>query len=225
MIRHKASVVGKRKEKKGKTPDFGVYLITDRKLFAHNASFIGAVRKALQGGVRAVQLREKDLGTRDLLTLARKMRTITGKYGAKLFINDRFDIAIAAGADGVHLAQSSIPVHVVRKVTRGKLFVGVSTHSLKQAREAQQGGADFLTLGPVYRTPSKMKYGQPVGVDTLRMVTRRVKIPVFAVGGISSSRVREVKEAGAFGVAMIREIFRAKNITKKTRELIKLSEV
>ncbi|MBI4698232.1 MAG: thiamine phosphate synthase, partial [Nitrospirae bacterium] len=191
--------------------DFKLYLITDRKLITHNESLITAVKKALKGGVKAIQLREKDLSTHALLKLAYKMREVTEKYNAKLFINDRFDVALAVGADGVQLTQNSIPADAVRKAVdasrithhASRFLIGVSTHSLKEAKEAERSGADFVTLGPIYRTPSKLKYGKPLGTDTLKKASSKLKIPVFAIGGIKSHRIMEVKKAGAFGAAMI----------------------
>lgn len=204
---------------KGKAKiNFNLYLVTGRNLIHH--SLIPAVKKALKGGVRAVQLREKDLGTGELLKLAKKMRDLTLKYEAKLFINDRFDIALAVDADGVHLTQNSIPPDAVRKVVGDRLLIGVSTHSLKEAKEAEKAGADFITVGPVYRTPSKLKYGGPLGVDTLKNICGKVSVPVFAIGGIKSRRIKEVKVAGAYGVAMISEVLRADDIQKKAGELL-----
>jgi len=201
--------------------DFKLYLITDRKHLSLTQNLLAAVRQSLRGGVKAIQLREKDLDTRELLKLAYKMRELTAKYDAKLFINDRFDIALAAGADGVHLTQNSIPADVVRKVVHASRFlIGVSTHSLKEAREAERAGADFITLGPIYRTPSKLKYGKPLGLDKLEEISRKVRIPVFALGGIKSHRVKEAKKAGAYGVAMISEVFGAEDIEEKTKEII-----
>lgn len=202
--------------------DFRLYLITDRKLTSGRYSLLASVRQALKGGVKAIQLREKDLDTRELLKLADRMRDLTEKYDAKLFINDRFDIALAAGADGVHLSQNSIPADAVRKAVKKKLMIGVSAHSLKEAREAEKGGADFITFGPVYRTPSKLKYGKPAGVSALHDVCDRVNIPVFAIGGIKGRGIGEVKKAGAYGVAMISEIFCAENIEGKAGEIIGL---
>jgi len=205
-----------------KSIDFRLYLITDRKLVTRHASLVTAVKKALQGGIRAVQLREKDMGTRDLLQLAYKMRNLTKEYKAKLFINDRLDIALAVGADGVHLTQSSIPVSKVRETVKKKLLIGVSTHAMKEAKEAEKGGADFITFGPVYRTPSKLKYGKPVGVDVLKQVIKKMNIPVFAIGGINNSRIKEVRESGAHGAAMIREVLASDDIKRKSQELINL---
>ena len=121
--------------------DFDLYLITDRKQLSAGRSLYMAIRQALIGGVRSVQLREKDLETRELLKLAYKIRELSNKYEAKLFINDRFDIALAVGADGVHLTQNSIPADAVRKAVKNKLLIGVSTHSLKEAKDAERAGA------------------------------------------------------------------------------------
>lgn len=207
-----------------KSVDFRCYLITDRKQ-VENFSLPVAVAKALVGGIRAVQLREKDLDTRDLLKLAYRMRELTNKYNAKLLINDRFDIALAVNADGVHLSQNSMPVDAVRNAVGEKLLIGVSTHSLKEAGVAEKGGADFITFGPVYRTPSKVKYGAPVGLDMLGRVCRKTKIPVFALGGVKMNSIKSIKKAGAHGVSMISEIFRADDIRKRSVELIsKLDE-
>lgn len=205
-----------------KTLDFRLYLITDRKGLDKNIPLTAAVREALSGGVKAVQLREKDLGTRELLKQAYKMRKITDTYNAKLFINDRLDIALAVGADGVHLTRNSIPVDAVKKTVRNKLLVGVSTHSLKEVREAEKGGADFITFGPVYMTPSKKKYGAPAGVEALKRVCSRSGIPVFALGGVKTDRIKNVKKAGAYGVSMISEIFRADSIRNRAKEITDL---
>lgn len=202
--------------------DFNLYLITDRKLITDYSSLIAVVRQALKGGVKAIQLREKDVGTRELLKIANKIRDLTRQFNASFFINDRFDIAIAVGADGVHLTQNSIPAAAVRKAVKKKLLIGVSTHSLKEAREAEKGGADFITVGPVYRTPSKLRYGKPIGIDTLKKITSKMSIPVFAIGGVKSSNIKYIKEAGAYGAAMIREVLASTNINRKTGELVNL---
>jgi thiamine-phosphate pyrophosphorylase len=137
----------KGKEQKITAVDFNLYLITDRRLFTDHFSLFTAVEEALKGGLEAVQLREKDLGTRDLLDMAYKMRDLTKIYKAELFINDRVDIALAVEADGVHLGRESIPASAVRKTFQNKLKIAVSTHTLDEALEAERGGADFITLG------------------------------------------------------------------------------
>ncbi|MEW6585912.1 MAG: thiamine phosphate synthase, partial [Nitrospirota bacterium] len=163
--------------------DLRLYLVTDRKLFSAVCSFYFAVEDALSAGVRSVQLREKDLSVRELIDVGRWMRDLTREYGAKLFINDRVDVALSVGADGVHLGRQSIPARAVRKICGKRLLIGVSTHSVDEAVEAEESGADFVTLGPIYRTPSKMKYGAPIGLDILRKVKSRISIPVLAIGG------------------------------------------
>jgi len=202
--------------------DFKLYLITDRKLIAESCSLFTAVEAALKGGVKAVQLREKDLGTRELLYMAYRMREITDKYRAKLFINDRVDIALSVEADGVHLGQDSIPPHAVRKIAKDKFMIGVSAHSIEEAMQAEKEGADFITLGPVYKTPSKMKYGQPLGVDINRKAKAEISIPVFAIGGIKQDRIKEVMDAGADGIALISGILGAKDIKEKTTKFLEL---
>lgn len=206
-----------------KNIDFRLYLITDRKLVTRHASRVTSVRNALKGGVKAVQLREKDLDTRPLLALAYKMRKLTEEHKAKLFINDRFDIALAVGADGVHMTQTSIPVSRVRETVGKRLLIGASTHSLKEAKEAERGGADFITFGPVFKTPSKLKYGKPLGIDALKQAGRKINIPVFAIGGINTNRIKNIKESGVHGIAMIRNILASDNIKGISQELIKLS--
>ena len=204
------------------TPDFRLYLITDRKFFDARCSMYLEIETVLEAGVRAVQLREKDLTTRELLDMARWMRDLTYEYGSKFLINDRVDIALAVGADGVHLGQGSMPASAVKKIVGDRLIIGVSTHSLAEAVRAEEEGADFITLGPVYKTPSKLKYGKPVGVDTLREVTSRVSLPVFAIGGIKINGVAEVMKAGADGVALISAILSAEDRGKTTEEFLRL---
>ena len=202
--------------------NFKLYLITDRKLFSDNSSLFTAVEEALRVGLKAVQLREKDLGTRELLDMAYRMRELTRAYKAKLFINDRVDIALAIEADGVQLGKESIPAHAVRKTFEDKLMISVSTHSLDEALEAERGGADLITFGPIYHTPSKIKYGEPIGIETLKKVKAKILIPIFAIGGIKLDKVREVKEAGADGVALISAILTAENIKETTKEFLRL---
>jgi len=201
--------------------DFRLYLITDRKLFTTECLFYMAVEDALKGGIKVIQLREKDLSTRKLLEMAQWMRDITKEYGAKLFINDRVDIALSVEADGVHLGQNSIPVYAVRKISEEKLLIGVSTHGIDEAIEAEKDGADFITLGPIYETPSKLKYGNPIGIDALREVKSKISIPVLAIGGIKLDKVLEVMEADVDGIALISAILTAENIKETTEKFMR----
>jgi thiamine-phosphate pyrophosphorylase len=199
-----------------------LYAITDRKLFSAPCSMYLAVESVLEAGAGIVQLREKDLTVRELFDMAIWMRELTKEYGAKLMINDRVDVALAVEADGVHLGRNSIPVQTVKKIAGSKLMIGVSTHNKDEAIEAERDGADFITLGPVYETPSKMKYGTPIGVDIIREVKNMISIPLYAIGGIKRDKVREVREAGADGVAVISALFAAKNFKEETEEFLRL---
>lgn len=189
--------------------DFRLYLITDRHQCAPGHTLFSALEAALQGGVTAVQLREKDLTPIELLEYARRLRTLTRKYDAKLLINDRADIALAAEADGVHLTEHSMDIGSARKVLGENKLIGVSTHSLERAHTAQQEGADFITFSPIYSTPSKAGYGSPQGLERLREVCAEVDVPVFALGGITPARQAEVQRTGVKGVALISAIMRA----------------
>jgi thiamine-phosphate pyrophosphorylase len=199
--------------------DFKLYLITDRK--QTRMPLLDAVRFALEGGVRAIQLRERDLPIRELLAVARELRKLTREFNAKLFINDRVDVAVAVEADGVHLGHGSMPPEAVRTIVGSRMLVGVSTHSLEEAKSAETGGADFITFGPVFTTPSKASYGAPVGVEALSDVKRLVRIPVFGLGGIRMDNIHDVMQAGADGVSMISAIFGSDDIQKAAEEILK----
>lgn len=200
----------------------GLYLITDRKIFNNSDAFFNAIEKALNAGLRFLQLREKDLPTRMLLDYAYKLRTLTSQYNAKLFINDRIDIALCVEADGVHLGQASMPPSGVRKIIREDMQIGVSTHSLSEALLTQEEGADFITFGPIYQTPSKLQYGSPVGLNALIEIKNRISIPIYGIGGINHDNIRDVLDAGANGVAMIRGILSAENIEDTVKRFLKI---
>lgn len=200
---------------------FRLYLVTDRRLFASTGSLFTAVEDALRAGVRAVQLREKDINIRELLNMAYCMKELTDRYGARLFINDRVDVAIAVEAHGVHLGQGSIPASAAKKVSKGRLIVGVSTHSITEALDAAKDGADFITFGPIYQTSSKLKYGEPVGINALKIVRSEVSIPIMAIGGIKIDKINEVMDSGADGVAVISAILGSGNIKQTTEDFLR----
>ncbi len=195
-----------------------LYFVTDRK---HTAGrpLTAVVQAALDGGVRAVQLREKDLEGRELYALAERLRALTVRYQAHLLINDRLDVALAVEADGVHLGQRSFAVKDVRRLLGDGKLIGVSTHSRQEITAAQ--GADFILFGPVYYTPSKAAYGEPQGLDRLRAAVAHSTAPVFAIGGIKTERVAEVLETGAHGIAMISAISAAPDPAQAARELLR----
>ncbi len=206
----------KDKDNKAKTPR--VCLVTDR-LMLKGRPLLDAVRHALEGSIRAVQMREKDLSARDQLRLARDLRELTDEYNALLFINDRLDIAMLSNADGVHLGAESMTAKEARGLAGGDFLVWASTHSLPEALLAEAMGADAITFGPVYFTGSKVIYGSPLGIEALLTAVKAVKIPVYAIGGINKSRVREVVSAGASGVFVISAVLGASDIRKEALEL------
>ena len=164
--------------------------------------------RAAKSGATWIQIREKDLPSRALLELARFAVAETWAAGARVLVNDRLDVALAAKAAGVHLGENSVPVETVRAwhraAGRADFLIGVSCHSLASARAAERGGADYVFFGPVFATPSKEAFGPPQGVERLREVCASVKIPVLAIGGINQDNARECMEAGAAGIAAIR---------------------
>lgn len=168
-------------------------------------SILKLTANAAAAGVNFIQLREKGLPARLLVELARETISLCKDKRTRVLINERFDLAIAAGAGGVHLTSTSIPVASVKDHCPPDFVVGVSTHSLIEANLAKKGGADYVFFGPVYQTPAKMKHGSPQGVEELRHVCRELdRFPVIAVGGIDADRIGQVLEAGAAGYAAIR---------------------
>jgi thiamine-phosphate pyrophosphorylase len=199
--------------------DFYLYLITDRKQ-VRRSSLAEVIEAALKSGIKSVQLREKDLSGRDLYETAMEIRNLTTLYGAKLFINDRTDIALAVDADGVHLGGGSIPVSAARRILGGKKLIGVSCHDRPDALSAEENGADFITFGPVYYTPSKAAYGDPVGIAALKETAGLLSIPVFALGGITRENVPQVIASGAHGIALISAIIAAEDPGREAKELL-----
>jgi thiamine-phosphate pyrophosphorylase len=180
---------------------FSLYLVTDRHRTV-GRPLLGVIEAALQGGVDAVQLREKDLPAAGLFDLACKVRELCRRHGARLLINDRIDVALAAGADGVHLPVTSFAPAAARRLLGPNALIGVSTHRLDEARAAVIGGADFIVFGPVFDTPSKRPFGPPAGEAALASVTQELALPVLAIGGITADRARAVRLLGASGVAV-----------------------
>lgn len=188
--------------------DFRVLLITDRRQ-ARGGDLEATVEAALEGGIRAVMLREKDLPGREQFRMAERLRLLTDRFRARFLINDRADIARAVGADGVHLGVRSIRPAAARTLLGPDALVGCSTHSLGELRTAAAGGADYVTFGPVYATPSKAAYGPPVGTEALSRACRESPVPVFALGGVGAGQVRETRRSGAFGIALISGVMAA----------------
>ena len=202
--------------------DFKLYVITDRHRCAPT-SLADVVSELLDVGVNAIQLREKDLDDTELIQLAQPITELCRNYKAKLFINTSTRIAREVGAAGVHLPANAESVEMVKARTDNKLYVGCSVHSLDAAQKRETEGADFVTYSPIYPTASKPGYGPVVGVKCLGEVAEAVKMPVFALGGITSDRVDECVAAGAFGVAVMSGVMSPANAGEQARRY--LSEV
>ncbi|OGF44817.1 MAG: thiamine-phosphate diphosphorylase [Candidatus Firestonebacteria bacterium RIFOXYA2_FULL_40_8] len=196
---------------------FSLCFVTDRKALGKVSLLPGVVKSAVAGGVDAVILREKDIeNTALLLLLAKKIKKAAGK--AVFIVNGRCDIALAAGADGVHLTASSIAVKDARKILGKAKLIGKSCHSLKDAKKACNEGADYIFVGPVFFTASKAKYGKPLGYGIISKIKKSIKIPVLGIGGIKKDNAETVMKTGADGVAVITGILKAKK-PKKEAEL------
>lgn len=204
-------------------PDFDFYLVTDRNQ-TQGRDLLWVLEQALDGGVRAVQLREKALDGKELFVLAEKARSLCARYGAALFINDRIDVACAVDADGVQLGISSLPIEVARPLMGPNRMIGASTHSLTEAREAERQGADFILFGPVYLTPSKAAYGAPQGLAALKKIVENIALPVYAIGGIKNENVEQVMSTGVHGIALISAVMAAVEPKKASETIQSLIE-
>jgi thiamine-phosphate pyrophosphorylase len=180
-----------------------VHLITDRALAPDLAARAAAAVAGLPPGAAAIHLREKDLGGRELLALARDLAAVCRAHRQVLLVNDRLDVALAAGADGVHLPSAGVPPADARRLLGPGALVGVSCHSAADVSRALAGGASYATFSPIHDTPSKRAYGPPLGVAALRDAAR-LGLPLVALGGIDPPRAAEARAAGAAGVAAIR---------------------
>lgn len=188
------------------------YLITSGKTTATTtpespqfSQLLQLVEAAVLAGVSLIQIREKNLPVRVLAELCARASTIARKSETGLLINDRVDVALAYGADGVHLTSQSLSADVVRQISGADFMIGVSTHSFDEVIDAKNGGADFAVFGPVFETPSKVDLGEPQGLDKLREISSAVReLRVLAIGGVSLDNVDECFAAGALGVAAIR---------------------
>ncbi|HEU0051574.1 MAG TPA: thiamine phosphate synthase [Longimicrobium sp.] len=183
-------------------------------------SVVEVVRAALRGGAPAIQLRAKEMGAREMTELARALIAETRTAGALLFVNDRVDVALAAGADGAHLGDDDLPLAAARRIAPPGFLLGMSADSPEGARAAERDGADYVGVGPVYGTASKADAGDAIGTARIAEVAAAVRIPVVGIGGIAIGNARPVIEAGAAGVAVISAVVRAADPEAATRALV-----
>ncbi len=192
-----------------------VYPVTCRKL-SEGRTNIEVLRAVIEGGAKIVQLREKELSRKELYELALKFREITAEAGVLLMINDHLDIALAAGADGVHLGQDDLPIPAARKIAP-ELIIGASTHSVEEALEAQSDGADYINIGPIFPTKTKEGVDYFLGPDAIVEIGSRVRTPFTVMGGITGANIHEALAKGARRIAMVTAITKAADIRETVR--------
>lgn len=198
--------------------DYSLYLVTDRSL-SRGRSTPEIVRAAVQGGATCVQLREKTCSTREFIAEALAVRGFLKSRGIPLIINDRVDIALAVGADGVHLGQGDMPLAMARSILGESKIIGISAESLRDAIAAESAGADYLGVSPIFATPTKTDTTAPLGLEGLRAIRREVKLPLVAIGGLNASNAAAVIAGGADGVAVVSAIVAAEDPERAAREL------
>ncbi|MBC7188736.1 thiamine phosphate synthase, partial [Candidatus Aerophobetes bacterium] len=192
-----------------KKVDYTLYAVTfpslpEEKLFSQ-------VKQAIEGGVTVIQLREKNLSSRQFLERAVKLREIIPPQ-VSFIVNDRVDVALCCDADGVHLGQDDLPVSSARQLMGDNKIIGVSTHNLEEAKKAEKEGADYIATGPVFSTSTKPDALSPIGCKLLSCIKKEVSIPVVAIGGISLENLKQVLDAGADGIAVVSAIFSSEDV-------------
>jgi thiamine-phosphate pyrophosphorylase len=182
-----------------------------------------ALLELLKGGIEWLQLRAKAMPPRDYLELACAARRLTYSRSCKLIVNDRVDIALACGADGVHLGQEDLPLYAARKLMRDRI-IGISTHDVEQAKKAEAGGADYIGFGPIFGTATKETGYSARGLEMLRQIREAVHIPIVAIGGITEGNVNGVWQAGADSAAIISDLLGADDIADKVKRILALRQ-
>ena len=196
-----------------------LFLVTDRHQ-TKGRPLVPLLQRVLTAAAPAIQLRERDLSARELVTLALELQAVTASRRSQLLINDRIDVALALEGVGVHLRSNSLPVSVARQVLGTQRLLGISVHAVEEAVQVESQGADYIVLGPIYETPSKQMFGPPLGIHTLERACRLVRLPIIGIGGVTAARAREMRRAGAFGVAVITAVLGAADVESATRELL-----
>lgn len=203
--------------------NYKLYLVTDRDLIGE-VSLNAAVEEAIKGGVTLVQLREKDIGTLDFYNTAVALKKITDKYNVPLIINDRMDIALAVGAEGLHVGQDDMPADVARKLLGKDKILGVSAGTLEEAIKAEKDGADYIGVGAIFPTSTKND-ARAVSVDTIKKIKESISIPVVAIGGINEKNVGLLKPANIDGISVISAILGKEDIKGAAEELNRLMSI
>lgn len=195
-----------------------MYFITDSSAYNED-DFLFRVEEALKGGVTLLQLREKNKDTREYIQLAQKVHQISKKYNVPLIIDDRVDVAMASNAEGVHLGQSDMPIDTARKILGDNFIIGATTKTVEQAKEAYEQGADYLGVGAIYPTTTKVKTVL-TSVETLNDICNAVPIPVNAIGGLNKDNIDVLKNCNIKGICVVSAIMKAESPYEATKELI-----
>lgn len=195
-----------------------LYLVTDR-TFLGGRELVDLVEAAVRGGVTLVQLREKTLDTRTFIKEAQRLKNILSSCRVPLLINDRVDVALAAGADGVHIGQSDMPLDDARRLMGPDAIIGLSLESVQDAENIRGAPVDYVAASPVFATPTKTDTAQPLGLEGVRAMRRLVTLPLVAIGGIHAGNLKTVMDAGADGVAVVSAILGAEDPEQAARAL------
>jgi thiamine-phosphate pyrophosphorylase len=202
-----------------KSIDWNLCLIADTE-FASGRDIVSIVEDAVEGGVKLVQLRAKNLPSKDFLELALKLATLLKEKDIPLIINDRVDIVLSCDATGVHLGQQDLPIRFARKILGKDKLIGISVNTVEEAMEAEDCKADYLGVGPVFPTSTKKEMSPALGVKGFKAIRDKIKIPVLAIGGISVENAGKVMAAGADGIAVISAILGEKDTRRATGRLL-----
>ena len=198
--------------------DYSLYIVTDEEL-SFGRTHLEIAEQAVSGGATVIQLRDKTKPACELLKIAQDITAITKPAGVLSIVNDRLDIALGAGVDGVHLGQNDIPLTIARQLAPPPFIIGLSINSIAQAKEAEREGADYIAVSPVFETNSKSDAGPGHGLKMLSDIVHAVDIPVIGIGGISHSNLHQIFEQGASGVAVISAIVSAPDIRVATKTM------
>lgn len=209
----------RRKQRVMKPIDYSLYLVTDRGLSGGRPT-LAIVRAAVAGGVSCVQLREKSCSTAEFIAEAAAIGDFLKSCGVPLIINDRIDVAMAVGADGVHLGQKDMPLAMARAIVGRRMRIGISAESEQDAVAAVHGGADYVSASPIFPTPTKSDTAPALGLEGLRAIRRRVEVPLIAIGGLHRGNAGEVIRSGADGVAVVSAIAAAADPAQAAREIL-----
>ncbi|MCX7795795.1 MAG: thiamine phosphate synthase [bacterium] len=200
--------------------DLSLYVITDEKI-GLGRSHLFLAEEALRGGATVIQLRDKDKGGGELYKIGVRLREVTKKYKALFIVNDRLDIALAVGADGVHLGMDDLPISVARKIAGNNFIIGASVSSPEEAILAEKEGADYISAQSIFKTSSKEDV-KVIGLEGLKAIVKVSSLPVIAIGGINKDNVRDVMKTGVKGVAVISAVVSKEDVRFATEELKKI---